>query len=416
MMTIVRENFFSPRFWYKIARAAAYTFILFCLGTFAGGVVLYPAFARNHPENFVAHGWSEAEMDFVLSRLGLSFSGWITYNLVSSMLIVAILGGIGLLILVKRSHDWFSLYVATAFILYGTFHGYTAGIIGETFPAFEPVLVSLSVYAWMSIFMIFFAFPDGRFVPSWIGGAAGLLLVLFSISILVQGGETPPVPMLLMMFGLIGVGVGNQIYRYQNISTLAQRQQTKIVLFSLVLVFTILLLSAIPVIQGEPVDPSSPAALVMLVFAGTSSFIIGLLPLSIAIAMLRYRLWDIDVLIRRTLVYAVLTGMLGLLFLGVVTVLQAVFASASGQFSPLSIVLSTLAIVAMFNPLRGRIQDSIDRRFYRAKYNAEQALASFADAARSETDLDILTGQLVKVVGQTVQPERVSVWLKNKQR
>jgi hypothetical protein len=411
-MADLRERPSSTGLWDRIARAAAYGLMLFCIVFFAGGVVLYPAFARSHPEKFIANGWTEAEMDYILSGLGLSFNGWITFNLVSSILIVLIIGGISLLILLKRGQDRFSLYVATAFILFSTFSGHTAAIMGKTFPTLQPALVPLSVYAWMSIFMIFFAFPDGRFVPYWVGGAAGLLVVSFTITILLQGSESPPVPMLLLIFGLIGVGVGNQIYRYRNISTPSQRQQTKMVLFSLVLIFIILLISAVPMIQGRPIDPGSQAALVMLAFSGTSGFIVGMLPLSIAIAILRYRLWDIDVLIRRTLVYALVSGMLGMVYLGVVTVMQAVFASASQQSSTLGIVLSTLVIAAIFNPLRRRIQAFIDQRFYRQKYNAEQALSDFAVVARQETDLEELTRQVVGVVEQTVQPEQISLWLR----
>jgi hypothetical protein len=136
-----------------------------------------------------------------------------------------------------------------------------------------------------------------------------------------------------------------------------------------------------------------------------------LLPVCLAIAITRYHLFDIDLIIRRTLVYALLSGMLGVVYLGIVTVLQGVFASASGQVSPLSIVLSTLVIAALFTPLRRRIQAFIDRRFYRQKYNAEQALGSFSLHARNETSLDALTVQLVEVVQETMQPENLSLWL-----
>jgi IS30 family transposase len=101
-----------------------------------------------------------------------------------------------------------------------------------------------------------------------------------------------------------------------------------------------------------------------------------------------------------------------LLYLGMVTVLQSLFTAVTGQSSALSLVLSTLVIAALFNPLRRHIQNVIDRRFYRQKYNAEQALAGFAAYARQETDLDELTSQVAEVVEQTVQPEQVSLWLR----
>jgi hypothetical protein len=138
------------------------------------------------------------------------------------------------------------------------------------------------------------------------------------------------------------------------------------------------------------------------------------IPVSIAIAILRHRLWDIDILIRRTLVYSLLTASLGLVYLGGVTLLQTLFSSTSGQTSPLTIVLSTLAIAALFNPLRRRIQIFIDRRFYRQKYNAERILAQFSAVARRETDLDHLSGELLSVMRDTLQPENIQLWLCSK--
>lgn len=136
-------------------------------------------------------------------------------------------------------------------------------------------------------------------------------------------------------------------------------------------------------------------------------------PLTIGIAILRYRLYDIDVLIRRTLVYSVLTGALALVYFGGVVLLQAFFRAATGQSqSEFVTVISTLAIAALFVPLRHRVQSAIDRRFYRRKYDSAKTLAEFAATVRDETDLDKLTARLVEVVDETMQPEGISVWLK----
>jgi uncharacterized membrane protein YhdT len=136
------------------------------------------------------------------------------------------------------------------------------------------------------------------------------------------------------------------------------------------------------------------------------------IPIAIGIAILRYRLYDIDLIINRTLVYGSLTASLVLLYVGGVLALQGTFRTLSGQESQLAVVVSTLTIAALFNPLRRRIQSFIDRRFYRRKYDAIKTLDAFNISLRDEVDLDSLAANLVSVVKDTMQPEHVSVWLR----
>jgi len=137
-----------------------------------------------------------------------------------------------------------------------------------------------------------------------------------------------------------------------------------------------------------------------------------LIPLSLAIAILRYRLWDVDVLINKTLVYGLLTGTLVVVYAGCIVGLQALLRGLLQQTSEVAIVISTLVIAVLFQPLRKRIQQGIDHRFYRRKYDAAHTLAAFSTILRNELDLSQLSEQLVAAVQETMQPAHVSLWLR----
>jgi hypothetical protein len=166
-----------------------------------------------------------------------------------------------------------------------------------------------------------------------------------------------------------------------------------------------------------PVDLSlirgdTPLTLLLLKAGFSLSFL--LIPLSISVAVLRSRLFDVDVLINRTLVYAILSATLAGLYFGGIVLLQRVFAGLTGQekLPQLAVVASTLAIATLFDPLRRRIQDLIDRRFYRRKYDAAKTLEAFSSKLRNETDLGALSDDLISVIGETVQPKHTSLWLR----
>jgi len=183
-----------------------------------------------------------------------------------------------------------------------------------------------------------------------------------------------------------------------------ERLQLKWVAYSVSLVATTALVVEVGLANLAPA----------MYFPGTvaSSLVILTVPVTIGIAMLRYRLYDIDRIINRTLVYSLLTGSLVLLYVGSVVGLQYVFGVFAGGSSQLAVVASTLLIAALFNPLRHRIQNAIDRRFYRGKYDARETLEAFSARLRDETNLRKLNAELLSVVVTTMQPEHVSLWLK----
>jgi uncharacterized membrane protein len=206
-------------------------------------------------------------------------------------------------------------------------------------------------------------------------------------------------PVFGLLTALVGVGiigaVASVVVRFRR-SRGVERQQMKWFLYAVALLLTI------------PLEGYVPDIVENVLFGLTLIAI----PTAIGIAVMRYRLYDIDLVINRTLVYGSLTAMLVLFYVVGVVSLQYAFRTFTGQGSQIAIVASTLAIAALFNPLRRRVQAFVDRRFYRRKYDAAKTLATFSAKLRDETDLDRLGDELVRVVRETMQPAHASLWLR----
>ena len=223
------------------------------------------------------------------------------------------------------------------------------------------------------------------------------------------------IPILLanvLWYGILSSLVITQIYRYWKVSNLIQRQQTKWIVYGLTIVFLFEACSTLYLAFFPYANQGG--SLIQLLLTIINTLVLLFLPLSFGLAILRYRLWDIDILINRTLVYSALTATLGLLYVGLIIALQSLLRTLTEQISnfPPAIVASTLVIAALFQPLRSRIQTSIDRRFYRRKYDAIQALTTFSTSLRGEADLNQLSDQLIKITQDTMQPTHVSLWLR----
>ncbi len=317
----------------------------------------------------------------------------------------------------RKSNDWMALLVALFLVLFPATQSLgSPGDVGAAYPFLHVLTTILDDLGWLMLFLFFFLFPDGQFVPRWTAwGALGYVLVNI-IGDLFPNLPSSSVISFILGFPLlalvVSIGLFSQVYRYIRISSPIQRQQTKWVLFGVIAAVALFIVLAFPLI---PI-PKEIRGTVFGVLIDNTLFhcAVLLIPLSIGFSILRYRLYDIDLLINRTLVYGTLTLLLALIYFGCVFVLQNLVRGFTGQVgqSPLIIVGSTLAIAALFQPLRRRIQRTIDRRFYRQKYDAARTLATFSATLRNEVDLNQLREHLTTVVQETMQPTHVSLWLR----
>jgi hypothetical protein len=361
---------------------------------------------------FAFYGWTPEQLQSVMSEMRIQPEVVTGAMLVSSLVCLACFWGVGGLLFWHKSRTWVGLLAS--FILFMTGPGFSNLLLTQAeIPLWSKNLISLAAFfVWPTFFVMLYLFPNGSFVPHFTRYLAAFPYLLFFISTFVLPTAEGVFEWLLLLFA-VG-GLASQVYRYRKISTPADRQQTKWILFALGVFVGILVQAQITPFLLPALSTKSPAGFLneWIGYGIVGILIPALIPLSIGISILRYRLWDIDVIIRRTLVWSVLTGLLGLVFFGGVTLLQALFSAVSGQRSAVAIVISTLLIAALFNPLRQRVQAFVDRRFYRRKYNAEQALASFAALAREEVDLEEISERMLAVVEETVQPEHASLWLR----
>jgi hypothetical protein len=317
----------------------------------------------------------------------------------------------------RRADHWIALFASLSLLTFATL----------SLPPSLPALADQSSAVWqlidllpffgtVTLYTFYLLFPTGRFVPRWTRWAAILFAAheafyyLFPDSVLNTARSFPLLDIaILTTFACIAIG--SQLYRFRYVSTPVERHKTKWVVFGLVLaglgaiVFELF-------IPGSPLDQFGPLLALALEVGLFGSLL--LIPLSIGVAIVHDRLWDIDIVIRRTLVYGILTASLALVYFSGVAVAQAVVHAFTGQQQQpqLAIVVSTLVIAALFNPLRWRIKSFIDKRFYRRKYDARKTLEAFSATLSQETDLDALSDDFVTVVRRTMQPTHVSLWLR----
>jgi hypothetical protein len=313
----------------------------------------------------------------------------------------------GALIAWRKWNEGMGLFVSLILIAYGATGGglelSAYHLLGSLIPWAETG-PRLQGSLWIPAFGAFLlTFPTGRFTPrgSW------LVLLLWTVPFYFVAGYG-----LLLPGFFVAVAFGSvlavQLYRYRRVYGPVQRQQSKWLVLSIALAGSMTLVGVV-----MPTLTPTLSALVLLLIGpqGTTSFLP--IAIAVAIALLHYRLYDIDVLINRALIYGSLSVTLALVYFAVVVGAQATLQALTGQTGqqPVFIVASTLLVAALFTPLRRRIQALVDQRFYRRKYDAAKTLAGFGSALRTETDLAQLSERLVAVVEETMQPSQVSLWL-----
>lgn len=273
----------------------------------------------------------------------------------------------------------------------------------------------LSMFFWL---IVLFIFPDGDFVPHWtrplvvVAIPAAVLLVdlprlVVELGDISQRGASARLALAVLVWLVFwAIGLYAQMHRYRHVSGPVQRQQTKWVALAMGLMLLVVLLGIfIPSLFLDITNPWFAWALLILLP------VYLLFPASIAVAILRHHLYDIDRLISRTLTYGLLTVVLGVVYFGMVVLLGQALNPRAGSPS-LTVAVSTLVIAALFRPLRRRVQDGVDRRFNRRRYDAARTIEAFSTRLREQLDLDSLSAELLDVVHQTMQPTKGSVWLR----
>jgi hypothetical protein len=351
-----------------------------------------------------------------LQDAGLSLSTYAFLNVAVDKVADFVWIAIGALIFLRRSDDRMALLVSLFLVTFWTtvaVDSTDVEVLLSSQPAWRLPVQGAQIVGSVCTTLFFFLFPGGRFVPRWTLWLAVAFFAQDIPNLLYPDlySRSPAVERIsyMVFLGIVVSITWSLVYRYRRVSSAEQRRQTRWVVFGVALAIAGSFVFQLPV-DLQWIGGDTPFVLLLFNIGFTASFL--LIPLSVGVAVLRSHLFDIDVLINRTLVYGALTVMLALVYFGGVVGLQRLLSPIVGESNQLATVASTLAIAALFNPLRHRVQTFVDRRFYRKKYDARKTLEGFSAKLREETDLDALNSDLLEVVSETMQPSHVSLWLR----
>ncbi len=354
-----------------------------------------------------------------LEQLGLSIHFFAVYGTALDIVVATGFLVIGTIIFSRKMDDWLVAVVSLALSLFTITILPVVTVLPESNPAWTYPVLALRAVGTFLLALVFYTFPDGRFIPKWtrwfLGVGAVYILAWFinpdlipptAFTDIQTGDDTIKITGMIIWFVSVIVA---QTHRYRHIADARQRQQTKWVLFGTFVIFLVAIGLMIPLVLFPGLRVSAERFTIYILIAiPTTLFAFFLLPLTIAFAILRYRLWEIETLFNRTLVYGALTATLAIVYFVSIVVLQQIFPTQS----QIATVVSTLAIAALFSPLRRRIQRDIDRLFYRRKYDATRAIDVFNQRVRNEVDLERLSNSLLAIVEETMQPGSAELWLR----
>jgi hypothetical protein len=354
-------------------------------------------------------------------QVALAVNVYPVYVLILEVLLVVGLSLVGLILFWRKSDHWTAMFFSIAMITYGP---YITGSLEALLTASPQWRVPISVVQMLGIgcaVLSGYLFPNGRFTPGvtrlltliWITWILAWLLFP-SLPLNFSNPYMVSFPSFLVLMGWLCTTLLAQAYRFRHTSNLFQRQQTRWVLICMTNTIVTYVLFVLPRELFPPlVQHGIPSLLYTLIGYPLFLLSLPLSPVIIFFSILRYHLFDIDTIVNRVLVYGTLTACLALVYVSLVIGLQSLVRLFIGQLaqSPFIIVVSTLAIAALFQPLRSRLQAIIDRRFYRRKYDAAKTVEAFSATLRNEVDLNQLREHLVAVVEETMQPTFVSLWL-----
>jgi hypothetical protein len=395
--------------WRLLARGGWVTLVICTLGICLASLPVYLAQLQT-PCAGSACGFEQLTPAQVrtLTTLGLSLGEYAACTTALALTNIAVCLAVSVVIALRRPEDRMALVVALMLVTLGQISmSESVAASPSLWQAPNQYLSDLCVAL---LLLVFALFPTGRFVPAWMLWPV-VVMTFTSVS---------PAALATLKIRAVNLGfvvflveaallVVVQLYRYWRVSSPLQQQQTKWVVFGFAVLMTCWVIAFVPSLLFPVL--AQPGSLYLPVVIAVQGLTLPLIPLSFGVAMLHYRLWDIDALFNRALVYGPLTLTLTVVYGGLVIGLQALLRGLIREDNSVAIVLSTLAIVALVQPLRRRLQAFIDRRFFRRKYDAAKTVAAFSATLREEMDLDQLRVQVLAVVQETLQPAHASLWL-----